>query len=155
MKSIILVLIVGLLVTGCTSTCSYEELESERFNFYSEDYICNTNLEAMPLPDQDEFVITTQEEYDELIALYEELIPCDKGYYAPDIDFEQYSLLGRYASGGGCTIDFVKTIYKDETNKQIIYKLVVDEQGLCEMAAVSMNWILVPTIPEGYEVVFN
>jgi len=147
---------VGLLVTGCTSTGStYEELESERFNFYSEDQICNTNLEAMPLPDQDEFVITTQDEYDELIALYEEKIPCEKGYYAPDIDFEQYSLLGRYASGGGCTIDFEKTIYQDDTNKQIIYELFVNEKGLCEMAAVSMNWILVPTIPEGYEVVFN
>ena len=73
----------------------------------------------------------------------------------PSIDFSQYTLLGKYTQGGGCSINFARKVYIDDTNKKIIYSVRVIEEGACEMLGMSMNWALVPKIPSDYIVEFE
>ncbi len=63
---------------------------------------------------------------------------------APSIDFGNYVLIGKYASGGGCNIDFKKRIYRDITNQEIIYQIDVKTSGWCDMLGYSNNWVLIP-----------
>ncbi len=62
----------------------------------------------------------------------------------PSIDFENYILLGKYATGDGCSVNFKKRIYRDSINQQIIYQIDVISSGWCDMLAYSNNWVLVP-----------
>lgn len=72
----------------------------------------------------------------------------------PTIDFNQFSLLGMYASGG-CKVTFKPQVLKDEQNKKYKFTVFVFEKGLCKKAAISNNWVLVPKLPLGYSVDFE
>jgi len=72
----------------------------------------------------------------------------------PEIDFERHSVLGAQATGTGCTVAFEKHVYRDEQNKKIVYKIVVIEEGQCEMISNNRNLILIPRIPPEYSVEF-
>lgn len=101
-----------------------------------------------------EFIINTVEEYQ---ALLEFRSPADfcKDFKLPPIDFSQYTLLGKYTEGGGCSIDFKRNVAWDDANKKVAYSIDIIEIGACMKLAVSMNWILVPKIPPNYNVIFE
>jgi hypothetical protein len=72
----------------------------------------------------------------------------------PEVDFEQYSVLGAHATGTGCTVAFEKHVYRDDQSKTVLYEISVIEEGACEMVSHNRNLILVPRIPPEYSVEF-
>jgi len=101
-----------------------------------------------------EFVVNTETEYQNLINYKSPFSQC-VNFVLPPIDFSQKTLLGKYTSGSGCSIDFVKKVYKNDLSKKITYIIDVIEQGACEMAGFSSNWILIPKAPSDYTVEFQ
>jgi hypothetical protein len=79
---------------------------------------------------------------------------CDTNIF-PAIDFYQYTLLGLYATGGGCNVGFEKSVTKDEANKLYKYLIKVNECGQCDQLAFNMFWVLVPKLPQNYKVEFE
>ncbi len=100
-----------------------------------------------------EFIVTTEAEYQNLINYRSPFSKCTN-FVLPPIDFSQKTLLGKYASGG-CSVYFAKKVYKNDSNKKIIYVIDVIEQGACESMIFSSNWILIPKIPSDYTVEFQ
>lgn len=70
----------------------------------------------------------------------------------PKIDFSQRTIIGLYTAGGGCSIEFKRTVSRDDAAKKIVLSVVVLSEGECEKMGMSMNWVSVPVIPEDYEV---
>lgn len=101
-----------------------------------------------------EFIINSHEEYQTLYNYKDPSDPC-RNYTLPEIDFSQNTLLGKYADGGGCSIDFVRKIYRDDANKEFIYSIAVVEEGACKKLRISMNWALISKISSGYTVRFE
>lgn len=101
-----------------------------------------------------EFIITSNEIYHSLLQ-YKSTHPRCENFELPSIDFSQYRLLGKYAQGGGCSIDFVRKVFRDDSNKKIIYSIKVVEEGSCEKLGASVNWILIPKVPSDYSVEFQ
>ena len=50
---------------------------------------------------------------------------------------------------------FEKHVYRDDQKKTILYELIVNEEGACEMVFHNRNLILVPEIPSNYNVAFS
>lgn len=99
-----------------------------------------------------EFIINTDAEYQTLFD-YKSSSPICEDFKLPSIDFSQYTLLGKYTQG--CSINFSRKVYKDDTNKKIVYSVRVIEEGACEKLGMSMNWALVQKIPSDYIVEFE
>ena len=116
---------------------------------------CVRYMYSDPLGGQETFFINSDEDYQQIQDDYALFYQCEWITPAPKIDFSQYSLLGQMAHGGGCTIDFERSVYVDEINDIVTYTVDVKEKGLCEMAGFSLNWVTVPKIPEGYDVKFE
>ena len=96
------------------------------------------------------FIVDSQAALDSLIALddcYFEIDP-------PDINFAETTLLGIYTDGGGCEVSYIRRVEKQSEDRKYVYTVKVKECGLCEMYAYSMNWVLVPELPEGWMVEF-
>lgn len=79
----------------------------------------------------------------------------EAGYslYPPEIDFNQYSLLG-FWSTGQCEANFIREIIKNETDKKYTYTITVKDCGTCKSMRYDANLVLVPKIPDGYVVDF-
>ncbi|HOG18813.1 MAG TPA: hypothetical protein PKW37_00015 [Salinivirgaceae bacterium] len=78
----------------------------------------------------------------------------DNGNTYDSIDFNQYTLLGKYASEA-CRATFERNVTKDDSQKKYLYKITVHQCGLCDVLCESMNWVLVPKIPDDYDVSFS
>ena len=78
---------------------------------------------------------------------------CDSNSH-PVIDFSIHTLLGDYRYGSGCSVNFIQNLYEDIPNQKYIYDIKMEEEGFCSMFGSSMNWILVPKLPENYTVEF-
>lgn len=68
-------------------------------------------------------------------------------------DFSQYTILGKYAKGT-CRAIFERNVSRDNSKKECVYKIKVRECGSCELLISSMNWVLVPKIPDDYNAIF-
>ena len=101
-----------------------------------------------------EFVINSDAKYSKLLE-YRSSSPGCENFELPEIDFSKKTLLGKFAWGVGCSIDFEREVIRDEPNKTIVYSIKVVEEGLCEMAGSSMNWILIPKVPSDYSIEFE
>ncbi|MEN8138011.1 MAG: hypothetical protein ABFR62_06230 [Bacteroidota bacterium] len=74
----------------------------------------------------------------------------------PEINFDEYSLLGQYAQASGCTVNFNRNVEVDSTAKQIDYIISPIGCGECDMLGFSYNFVLVsPKISEDYQIFFN
>lgn len=71
-----------------------------------------------------------------------------------NINFEKKTLLGYRLCGSGCETIFKREVLLDEANQKYVYKVLVKEVGACEPLRCTMNWVLVPKLPEGYFVEF-
>lgn len=78
----------------------------------------------------------------------------DNGNTYDTIDFNQYTLLGKYAREN-CKVTFDRNITKNDAQKKYLYNIKVHQCGTCEINWESMNWVLVPKIPDDYTVSFN
>ena len=71
----------------------------------------------------------------------------------PDIDFNEYSLLGFWTTGQ-CETKFIREILSNETDKKYTYKIKVKDCGTCKSIRYDANLVLVPKIPDGFIVDF-
>lgn len=93
------------------------------------------------------FVIESNEDLDSVMNL-------NSGCNQPEIDFSQYTLLGKYA----WTEDkgsYFRTVEKDTINLTYDYTITVKTCGECNCLSQNMNWVLVPKLPEGWTVDFK
>jgi len=103
------------------------------------------------------YVISNQETYDNLMPQFKVdtlNFPDCTNIMPPNIDFDQYTLLGYRVCGSGCETLFTKEVFLDEINTKYIYRVLVKEVGACEPYRCDMQWILVPTLPKDYYVEF-
>ena len=126
------------------SNVDFPELEFETLNFGN---CYDTNMEKVVIDNDATYQILL----DSIFQPYSS--NCDSNNH-PVIDFSTHTLLGNYRDGGGCSINFIRNLYEDIPNQKYIYDIKVEEEGLCLMLGFSMNWILVPKLPENYTVEF-
>lgn len=70
------------------------------------------------------------------------------------VDYTSYSVLGIKASGN-CDVQFQRNVQFNDTDSIVNYTVVVNQQGGCEKLETSSNWVLVPQVPNGYDVEFE
>ena len=139
------------LVVGCEKPLLCIGLKNKNSGIIVSDLDIGKYLWPDQLP-QDEYIITNDSVYAELL----ELIPNDRrDDKIPAVDFEKHTVLGKYASGGGCDIAFHRNVEKNNRRKMYVYTIKVKTCGFCEKLGMSMNWVLVPKLPEGYTVKFE
>ena len=100
-----------------------------------------------PTMSDNEYVINSESEYHSILDTNN----CQPTY----IDFYQYTLIGKYANGGGCSVKFKRNFYVNQEDNTYLYEIKVKEKGWCKKFGESMNWIIVPKIQSGYTVIFN
>jgi hypothetical protein len=100
-----------------------------------------------------EAVVRSQEEYEDLLATLSGGAPGD--CKAPTIDFSAWTLLGNVACASGCSRDYAKEVERDDDARSVTFRVIVTEHGACEPYPCVNQWVLVPAVPESYEVRFE
>lgn len=72
----------------------------------------------------------------------------------PSIDFNTYTLLGQFATGG-CKVKYIREVSENDGEKNYHYKVTVKSCGACMKELYSHNWVTVPKLPEGWTVSFE
>lgn len=146
-----LLLLIGIIaISGCIQNPNQNEIQ---FTDMNEELDC---IDTFRLRDNEvvEAVINTNAEYQALFN-YKSPSPRCENFELPVINFSQHTLLGQYADGGGCSIDFSRKALKDDLNKKLTYSVKVTEDGMCQKMGMSMNWALISKVPSDYSVVFE
>ncbi|MBN1119140.1 MAG: hypothetical protein JXA77_18165 [Bacteroidales bacterium] len=71
-----------------------------------------------------------------------------------EIDFDTSSLIGKYSEGGSCDVTRNYNLEIDSDTKDYRYTISKVYDGSCNMLFFSMNWALVPAIPDDYMLEF-
>ena len=72
----------------------------------------------------------------------------------PEIDFDAFTLLGQYTTGG-CEVIYIREVSKHDDIMKYHYKVTVKECGSCMKESYSFNWVTVPKLPDGWNVTFE
>jgi len=99
---------------------------------------------------QQEYIVQSNSEYQLLLNSS----VCQNYTTLPNIDFSQYTLLGKFASGQ-CKVTFKRQVTKDEANLKYNFTVYVFDKGLCKRQGQSMNWVIVPKLPVGWTVKYE
>lgn len=110
----------------------------------------NLNL-GFPLSNQVEFIVKDSIAYEQLFKN----LAINNNLARPNIDFDEYTLLGFVTSGSGCSRTFRREVTKEKSKKQYVYHITVRECGECEPFETRHNWVLVPKLPTVWEVKFE
>ncbi len=78
----------------------------------------------------------------------------DNGNNYDSIDFDKYTILGKYANEK-CKVTFERHVTKDDTQEKYFYNIKIHQCGTCKTNWESMNWVLVQKIPDDYNVSFT
>ncbi len=146
----------GKLEVVINSQEEYEELIYKRFQKPLDDY-WNANYESVLQSVKENNPGLMDEEYEELVReIFYSTLPFrgTENYTHPQINFNQYTLLGQDAHTGGCELPEYK-IEVEKNGKEYIYRITIKRKGSCEMAILRNKWILVPKIPTNYNVKFE
>ena len=102
-------------------------------------------------PRQTEYVIDSESDYRRYKESFQK--HCDFS----DIDFDKHTLLGMYGGGNNyCSVEYFRHVEDDQANARYIFTLTVLQKGFCKRAVRwHWHWVLVPRIPESYEVEFK
>lgn len=105
--------------------------------------------------DKKEYIITDDSSYQAIeLSVYTSKSQC-LNPQKPSVDFSKYSLLGKYAEGGG-NVRMKREVIDNKSNLQYIYKIKVKGCAFFSTKlAYDMNWVLVPKLPPGYNVKFE
>jgi len=71
------------------------------------------------------------------------------------VDFDSYTLLGYPLGASGCSQKFIRDVSIDDEAKTVHYLVTVKECGSCLPWVVSPNFVLIPKIPDDYDVTFE
>lgn len=108
---------------------------------------------------QDTIIISDTNYIDTLYTLidsaYNSNIGSDCDPEIDTIDFNNYSILGLYAEGIGCNVNFYKEFIINTIDKTYNYNIKVEECGDCSYTEFSMNWILVDKIDSTYTINYS
>lgn len=98
-------------------------------------------------------VITNNEDYRQILEPRSPHPDCGS-YQLPDIDFNQYTLIGYISSVAGC--DFPKISYEAiRNNNQYSINIEIIQRGFCMRNNPVKVWCLIPKIDENSDVNFN
>ena len=148
--------IIGITLLTITSLCSCSKSplcwgdDKNKGLIASTVNINQLNCGSQDQVDEKQYVIDSDEEYYGLISNY---IYCDSSDL-PEVDFVKYTLLGQYATGG-CEVKFIREVIDNPDSKEYIYSIKVRDCGSCQSLRFDMNWVLVPKLPEYYNVRFE
>jgi hypothetical protein len=121
--------------------------------------LTTSELQCLIFPeDQNEHVIRSAEQYAALFQVPQQLLDtpeCQTLTGQPPVNLREYSIVGVLAQGGGCGARFERIIRRDDANRQLLYHVVMQSFGLCDMLISNRNWLAVPRIPEAYELQFQ
>ena len=146
-KNILFIVLILTLIGACTDYSQYPVIDCIKFEMDD----CHKEMI------EGHFAMTSQNQYEEVMVNFlpdSTNMPQCQQSTLPNIDFNDYSLLGYRVCGSGCETSFEPTVYLDEVNKKYLYGVDVIEKGGCEPWVCSMNWILVPALPTDYFVEF-
>lgn len=108
-------------------------------------------IDCIPTSDQQEFVITTESEYQQVFV---NLISGDYNCSLPEIDFNSNSLLGLHTKGA-CKTKYIREVTHTENEQQYHYKVIIKNCGICKKEGFSYNWVTIPKIIDGSTVTFE
>jgi hypothetical protein len=98
-------------------------------------------------------VFTTKEEL--RARFHRHTPPCNEAQI-PRIDFDKYTLIGRWITLGNCPAGKMFTLKVIRDDKAQVYRHVVNVETMpCRGLSSYMSWVLVPKLPEGYTVNFE
>lgn len=100
--------------------------------------------------DKELLVVNNNGEYHNLLK-YKISVGCDK-FELPDIDFVHYTLIGSHLGGSGCSVNFVRKVTEDNSNKVINYTVDTITSGPCDQVVSYPSWILIPKVPSDYSI---
>ncbi len=145
-----------ILINACkkTETCHEKEINTG---------IIEDNFElgkCFYFLDSPTYVINTLKDYQNLVSQIDSvyivnIMPDCENFELYSFDYSNITLLAQYAEGNGCSVAFQRNVSIDETSKQYIYTINIYECGDCNIKEVSMNWVQVPKLPDGYIVRFK
>jgi hypothetical protein len=132
----------------------YEELTGKA-EFLEPGYfgICFTGI---PAGLDNEVIITDNESYLEYFnqkRIHPVNLDCDTAKL-PGINFNKYSLIGKYTQGGGCDVNYHREIIDNKSKNKIVYTIKAEYTGNCSVLIFNMNWALIPRLKENYNVEF-
>lgn len=103
-----------------------------------------------------EVIIRDNESYKALensFANPSEYLTCDT-LSLPEVDFDQYILVGQLSYPGGCGAKSEKKILIDKEDKTITYQVYHEYIGYCSSRWISMNWVMIPITDKNYSINF-
>jgi hypothetical protein len=133
--------------------CKKEEITDD-VQFLTNSYFGDCFLYSAS--ESDEIVLRDQEEYESYFAaLRQSSSNKDCSEAVPTaIDFDKYTLIGQWTSGGGCSVEYDRTL-EQKGNKEVTYHITITYSGLCKMLISDMNWALIPKIKNRTDVIFE
>lgn len=72
----------------------------------------------------------------------------------PEVDFTAYTLLGA-SVGGSCEIKVNREVVRSDNEQRYNYILKVKDCGICQKYNIRQEWVLVPKLPQGWNVNFK
>jgi len=156
MKQTIFVIIAGLLFFSCEKKCKLPDqvIGTGEIVFNAEVIPVFANLsDELYSYGQKGYIINSENECIKNEIIFELKVSYDDGQTFEPIDFTIYTVLGKHADGG-CMVRFVRDVTKNDILKKYVYTITVFQCGGCYSQDESMNWVLVPKIPEDYTVEF-
>jgi len=96
-----------------------------------------------------EHIIKTKSE-----NIFDLKVSFDDGVTFDTIDFNKYTLLGKYAHESS-RVSFVREVTKNETLKKYTYHITVYQCGTYKNHWESMNWVSIPKIEDDFDVEFQ
>jgi hypothetical protein len=104
-----------------------------------------------PATNQQNFIIEGDSTYQQVFT---SSINLELNCPLPSIDFNTYTLLGLYATGG-CEVKYIRDVSQNDSEQKYHYKVTVKSCGACKREIYSHNWVSVPKLPEGWSVSFE
>lgn len=153
-KTPFILFIITIILTGCSKDGFIDDITAQT-DF--REIITNPCFYGIGGSEFDEIVINDNESYQDFgdsIRIYPINLDCDTASL-PYIDFNNYTLVGKSTLGGGCGAVYVRKMFKDNSNKIIVYEIDVEYIGNCYMSISNRNWSIIPKLSKDYEVVFR
>jgi hypothetical protein len=140
------------------SDSEYQNLIFQRFQKPLDDF-WNANYDRILQSIKTQNPGLTDEKYEQLVKdVFYDTLPFrgTENWLPPKIDFSKYIILGQSAHASGCEPpDYTVQMIKNKKKKELIFKVVLKEYGLCEMFIAKNIWVLVSKNNEAYKIGFE
>lgn len=108
-------------------------------------------IDCDPNTEQENFIINNDSTFQQT---FRNITTGQSNCTLPSIDFNTYTLLGLYATGG-CEVKYIREVSRNDSEKNYHYKITVKSCGTCKKEVYSHNWVTAPKLPESWDVTFE